>query len=857
METVNEIKQQLKIEDLVAEMFTLAGRGRVLTTVEHDSLKVWLDTQSWYWFSRGVGGDVFDWYQLMRRCDFGTALSELAARAGVDLAPLTPVQRRDLDAQRTREAVFSLAVAHFAGAALASPRALDYCHGRGWSDATIERFRLGYSTSAPDQPPLANSLRDAGLLDQPAARAVLSIPPDCVVYPHTHQGRCVYLSARSIEGKRHYNLPVDLAGPRQPFEAWPISATTRVGHVLVEGQADAISLAQVGVRATALCGVKGAIPPAITHVALDNDSAGQAPSLDAALAYGPLTALVTWPPPAKDANDILRGEHGAVHILAALDSAIPAIQQLAIIAGKHSPNLRPDERKAALTRLFSAYEGLEELDAADLKPALAQALGGLGNFNRLYKAYQKEAKDKKDKDEEASSPQRTITTTGKYAGGLLFEMCVQRAGDEPAASCFAVRLPDGTVRTQRTVDVAGVCYVPIPATASLIEKGVVLFPSEPLPFGSEAILQRRIQDFIHRHLDLDPFYERLAAYYVMFTWLYDLFENLPYLRALGDYGTGKTRFLQTIGALCFRPMFVSGASTVSPVFRLIDIFQGTLIVDEADLTNSEAENEMIKIFNVGYQRGGVVLRSEKDAETEDYLPAAKEVYGPKLIATRKLFQDRATESRCLTYRTKTRRPRPDIKLILDRAFWAEALGLRNQLLMYRLLNHRPIEIDHSLTNTAIEPRLAQVTLPLKTLIQDTAMRQEIDLFVRLYNETLISERRMELPAIVVQAIINIRDDTRTARTIAGDMRDFSMTAIAAMAERILKEVDPEQKITPKKVGEILHQDLGLVRRSKDKTTRRLRVDFSNDELDALCQRYGIDGATLWNDPAGFPDQHSA
>ena len=31
----------------------------------------------------------------------------------------------------------------------------------------------------------------------------------------------------------------------------------------------------------------------------------------------------------------------------------------------------------------------------------------------------------------------------------------------------------------------------------------------------------------------------------------------PYLRALGDYGTGKTRFIQTVGVLCYRPMLVS------------------------------------------------------------------------------------------------------------------------------------------------------------------------------------------------------------------------------------------------------------------------------------------------------------
>ena len=177
-------------------------------------------------------------------------------------------------------------------------------------------------------------------------------------------------------------------------------------------------------------------------------------------------------------------------------------------------------------------------------------------------------------------------------------------------------------------------------------------------------MNKEIRSFIHDYLDVDPFYEKLASYYVMFTWLYDLFENLPYLRALGDYGTGKTRFIQTIGVLCYRPMLVSGASTTSPIFNIIDMFNGTLVIDEADFSNSDTDNEIIKILNIGYYKGGVVLRAEKDPNSETYMPNARDVFGPKILATRKLFTDRATESRCLTKRMSTARPRPGIAYTL-------------------------------------------------------------------------------------------------------------------------------------------------------------------------------------------------
>jgi len=83
MTDIQTIKDRLKLEDLVAEQFTLVGKGRQLTTQEHDSLKIRTDWQRWYWYSRGTSGDLIDWYMLTRKCDFRQALDDLARRDGV------------------------------------------------------------------------------------------------------------------------------------------------------------------------------------------------------------------------------------------------------------------------------------------------------------------------------------------------------------------------------------------------------------------------------------------------------------------------------------------------------------------------------------------------------------------------------------------------------------------------------------------------------------------------------------------------------------------------------------------------------------------------------------------------------
>ena len=66
-----------------------------------------------------------------------------------------------------------------------------------------------------------------------AVRAVLKIPPGMLVYPHVRNGRVRYLSARSVEGKRHYNLEAELAGDRQLYCNWLWAPTTDMAVVVV------------------------------------------------------------------------------------------------------------------------------------------------------------------------------------------------------------------------------------------------------------------------------------------------------------------------------------------------------------------------------------------------------------------------------------------------------------------------------------------------------------------------------------------------------------------------------------------------------------------------------------------------
>lgn len=851
---IERIKEAIKIEDLIAETLTITGKGKVKSTAEHDSLKIFTDTNTWYQFSQGVGGDIFDWYQRIQGCDFRQTLTLLAERAGVDLAPADEAQRQAWIAYRqeaqVRTQILTLA-ANYYQAQLAKAdggAGLAYClETRGWDNETIEREGIGYcpSVGVAGMAPLHRYLTEAGLLEHPLSRAVLSIPRGMIVYVYRYQGRVIYLSGRNIIGKKqHYKLPSELAGAAQIYHNHPTPKRLMAAGVLVEGPADAISLGMMGVEAVAIGGVENKkYVSGVRYVAFDNDAAGQSNTLDAALSIDPLARVVTWPATithrvegqgiikVKDASDYCRGRVDAAALRAIFDNAPRAIEALAERAGA----AQGDERKEWLQRFFSIYTGLDEIDATDMKPELAKHLcsGRMGQFNRLLKAY-KEAKG------EDEIPERLENSVAGARGGMVWEQCVIWSNDRVAQSMYAVRQPDGKVTMQPTVKVANTTYIPFSGLTELIEAEVVLFPEQPLEYGDEKQLVDDIRSFIHEYLDIDRFYEKLAAYYVLFTWVHDLFENLPYLRSLGDYGTGKTRFIQVIGACCYRPMFASGASTVSPIFNMIDIFGGTLVIDEADFANSDAEAEIIKILNVGYYKKGVVLRAEKDPNSKDdkYLPSAKKVFGPKILATRRPFTDRATESRCLTKRMTSARPRPGIPYTLGNEFWRKATVLRNKLLMYRLRNHKPVEIDQRLADESVEPRLNQVTLALKTIITDEEMRRDIDLFIRAYNQALINDRQMTLPALVVQALADLHC-TPHVNVLGEDDRDFSMQGLAKTVQGLMNDIDPDFKVTAKRIGDVLREDLGLVRRKEGAYHRRSEVLYDEDELLALMLRFGI------------------
>jgi hypothetical protein len=317
---------------------------------------------------------------------------------------------------------------------------------------------------------------------------------------------------------------------------------------------------------------------------------------------------------------------------------------------------------------------------------------------------------------------------------------------------------------------SGETLVPYSPKNNLIANECVMLPSSPSESFTKEELIADIQAFLYRYVDLSPLFAKIASYYILLTWVHDAFNEVPYLRLRGEYGTGKTRGLMAIGSLCYKAFFASGASTTSPIFHTLDAFGGTLIFDEADLPYSDARADIVKILNNGTVQGMPVLRTVVNRHKE-FNPYAFKVFGPKIVAMRGAFDDRALESRFFTEETGRRLLRADIPIHLPHEMKAEALALRNHLLHFRFSNLFAVKADPAVLMEGVEPRLNQTASSLLSLVDDIALREEIQqAFVADYAATL-SERGETAEARVLTAASAAFAAAEGANVGVGDVAD--------------------------------------------------------------------------------------
>jgi hypothetical protein len=428
-------------------------------------------------------------------------------------------------------------------------------------------------------------------------------------------------------------------------------------------------------------------------------------------------------------------------------------------------------------------------------------------------------------DNDAQQPARNDipTVSALLPDGTIVELVCQ--WDPPRTLLALYSAGRWTLRPH--VKGVGARFTPFSPNNNLITNNVVLLPSEPRAYGTEEELVSEIEGFIHRYVDLSPIFEKVATYYVLLSWLYDAFNELPYLRLRGDYGSGKTRALLTIGSLCYKGFFASGASTVSPLFHTLDAFRGTLIFDEADFRFSDERAAIVKILNNGNVRGMPVLRTMMNRQRE-FNPQAFQVFGPKIVATRGRYDDKALESRFITEEMGARQLRTDIPINLPESFKDEARELRNKLLLYRFHRRHEVKVDESLVDLRLEPRLNQILLPLLSVVSDDSLRKELQSMALETQMGTIAERGLLVEAQVLEILAQLME---TAQRPVVPVADVAM----GLAQRYRTEY--EWPITNRWIGGILRKRLNI--RTYKSHGVYVVPGTEREKVEILCARYGV------------------
>src|SRR5215210_135874 len=272
-----EVKNKLSVVDVVGETVQLKKAGSTYKGLcpfhgeKTPSFTVTPARDSWKCFGCGEGGDIFSFVMKRDGLGFGEALRGLAAKAGVELDERTT--REDARKARLRDVTES-AIAFYHAVLTGSKSgqaALDYLRGRGFSDATIATYQLGYApggwdtlarTLAAKRQVRADELVEAGLAQprQSARGGVYDRFRDRVIFPiRDMNGSAVGLGGRILpavaddggdHGPKYLNSPATplFDKSRTLYLIDRAKGPIRKGGqaVIVEGYTDALMAHQAG-----------------------------------------------------------------------------------------------------------------------------------------------------------------------------------------------------------------------------------------------------------------------------------------------------------------------------------------------------------------------------------------------------------------------------------------------------------------------------------------------------------------------------------------------------------------------------------------------------------------------------------
>jgi len=266
-----------------------------------------------------------------------------------------------------------------------------------------------------------------------------------------------------------------------------------------------------------------------------------------------------------------------------------------------------------------------------------------------------------------------------------------------------------------------ILYAPV-NNRSLTE-GLVIVPSEPKECTFQEVLEKA-DLFVSKCYDAQgqDAYVGLLVRVAIGSWFLDRFVDnpifdiagagkfAPIIPIRGPSGSGKNRLAFCLRLLSYRPYFEMSTYRIPSLYRPLDLWNGTLVLDEADFANTTEKSELIHFLNCRATGTPISRQNPKNPKFTDVFKN----FGLTIVTQRREFDDNATESRSLPhYSEKTDKELPTVE---TDEMLKEGLELQNMLFYLRLKYYKQFSIDKTLwLKGTSDPRLMASLLPLITL----------------------------------------------------------------------------------------------------------------------------------------------
>jgi hypothetical protein len=342
---------------------------------------------------------------------------------------------------------------------------------------------------------------------------------------------------------------------------------------------------------------------------------------------------------------------------------------------------------------------------------------------------------------------------------LLAEMVFDPKADPPFAyMVYDYEKSDAMPERVATLKVGTVTYAP--PQEELIAKGTVLLPSGIEEYETDAALEKEIAAYIEELVQLeDPAVARLCAAYDKYTWIADKLPIAPLLKILGDFGAGKTALLTANRMVVRRGIAAASNSNESPIFRVVDLTHGTVVLDEADYSTRESRgDELYRLMREGHTKGSHVLRSERSSESGPFGVKSYDPFGPKIVASRRPFPDEALESRCIpTIMRPIAKLADSTPLFVTPGMQQKAAKLRNKLLLWRLRRWPHVTANPYERIEGVDPRMTVCALMILAAVDpdDTERREAIIKLVKRRSATMKNRRQQSLEGLTMLAVAQV------------------------------------------------------------------------------------------------------